>query len=102
MVNKVNVEWKRERGERTEGMKGNVKERLLDAGVHFDVGAHCLFELDRLCFLCPFSLCLFSSFGGVGERRFRVDFGGAHLGFFCGPATFFLGGRRTVPVNNER
>ena len=49
---------------------------VLDAGVHFEVGAHWFCGIDTLCFLPLLSFFSFSGFGGAGDRRFGVDFGG--------------------------
>jgi hypothetical protein len=59
-------------------------KRVLDAGVHLDVGTHCFFELDELFLLCLCSVLPFSGFGGAGDWRFGVDFGGARFGFGAG------------------
>ena len=49
---------------------------VLDAGVHFEVGAHRFCGIDTLCFLPLLSFFFFGGFGGAGDRRFGVDFGG--------------------------
>jgi len=73
-------------------MEGNAKERLLDAGVHFNVGPHCFFELDRRCFFVP----LFAVFSAVLEEL--ASGGSASIlevlaSGFSVVLRFFLGGR---------
>jgi len=79
-----------------------VKEHLLDAGVHFDVGPHCLFELDRLCFLSPFrsvfSAVLEELASGVSASTLEV----LASGFSVILRFYFIFWGGTVPVNDEQ
>ena len=58
-----------------DGKEGKGKKRVLDAGVHFEVGILCFFGIDVLCFLCFLPFFLFGRFGGAGDRSFGVNFG---------------------------
>ena len=100
-VGKIRRRERRERGRMVDNRKkeGSVREYLLDAGVHFDVGAHWFFGLDGLWLLWLFSL--FGGFGGArdsrldfgGARDRRFDSGGVRFSFFCrsGVRPFFSG-----------